>query len=68
MYQVLVYQVYQVNQEYQEDHDQISGATYISDVVILTKKYPNYASEVGRVRYYLKRNVALGSLCILSGD
>ena len=36
MYQVYwVYQVYQVYQDqvYQKDQDQISGATYISDVV-----------------------------------
>ena len=35
VYQVPVYQVYQVYQEYQVDQDQISGATYISDVVFL---------------------------------
>ena len=33
------YQVYQVYQVYQKDQDQISGATYISDVVFKYKKF-----------------------------
>ena len=40
VYQVPVYQVYQV---YQKDQDQINGATYISDVVLnlkLIELYP----------------------------
>ena len=39
MYQVPVYQVYQ------EDQDQISDATYISDVVFLVEAYPSKTDE-----------------------